>query len=554
MGGDVYHANDPHEPMASGEVGASTGWGIGALLLVLAGWVGFLWFTGIRLEDALVTYRYAENLALGEGLVFNPGEKVLGLASPVLTLLLGLGGLVLGIEHIPLISSVLGITAGAIGALAVFALLCATGVGPRWSALTIIVLGLHPLMLWTTTGGMESPLVLCFMATSLLAVVRERWTSALVLAALLTLTRLDGGIWGLLIALTAVARAGKRSIGPILVYAAFVGAWVIFATLYYDSPVPHGLIARRTLEIAYSSHRGWLLELHGYAHWFVSNLWLPHTYGFARHQVWGWLVCMVLGVLGIARRSPKLQTMIVPAAFIPAIFVVFYLGHAPTFPWYAAPITWCAVLLGMTGLWELWVLFDLYFQRFALPRWVMTAGSLVIVGVIAASLVNRGMVTYRQQRDQQKCEEQLRQVVGQWLGQHAQPGESIATEAIGYQGFYSKRRIVDLAGRISPEVVEIMRCSRSSAEAFHKILSELEPKYLVLRSFEVRENRHFHGGPLFASPAEEAYFLKNYAAVKECVAPMPSAADLGENAELTIYRRREMPVPVGDPPAVPPQT
>ncbi|MGO8788779.1 MAG: hypothetical protein ACLQVL_15550 [Terriglobia bacterium] len=30
------------------------------------------------LDDAFISYRYAENLARGEGLVFNPGERVEG--------------------------------------------------------------------------------------------------------------------------------------------------------------------------------------------------------------------------------------------------------------------------------------------------------------------------------------------------------------------------------------------------------------------------------------------------------------------------------------------
>jgi hypothetical protein len=35
-------------------------------------------FSGVRSDDAFISYRYGQNLATGVGLVFNPGERVLG--------------------------------------------------------------------------------------------------------------------------------------------------------------------------------------------------------------------------------------------------------------------------------------------------------------------------------------------------------------------------------------------------------------------------------------------------------------------------------------------
>ncbi|MBN97985.1 MAG: hypothetical protein CME16_01875, partial [Gemmatimonadetes bacterium] len=39
-------------------------------------------------DDAFITLRYAQNLASGDGLVFNLGERVEGFTSPLWTLLL----------------------------------------------------------------------------------------------------------------------------------------------------------------------------------------------------------------------------------------------------------------------------------------------------------------------------------------------------------------------------------------------------------------------------------------------------------------------------------
>ena len=41
-------------------------------------------------EDAYITFRYAENLASGNGFVFNSGEKVLGTTTPLFAMILAL--------------------------------------------------------------------------------------------------------------------------------------------------------------------------------------------------------------------------------------------------------------------------------------------------------------------------------------------------------------------------------------------------------------------------------------------------------------------------------
>ena len=108
-------------------------------------------------------------------------------------------------------------------------------------------------------------------------------------------------------------------------------------------------------------------------------------------------------------------------------------------------------------------------------------------------------------------------------------------EAIGYQAYYSNRRVIDLAGLVSPAVVRILGECGTNAEAFHRIATELKPDYFVLRGFEVEQNRHFHGGPLFTTERQEADFTRDYSVVKHFVPPYPEI--LGKNTKLTIYRR-----------------
>ena len=67
-------------------------------MLVGLGAAVHLLYYGLRtVDDMFIFLRYAENFARGEGLVFNPGERVEGFSSPLWVLLLTPGAL-LGIN------------------------------------------------------------------------------------------------------------------------------------------------------------------------------------------------------------------------------------------------------------------------------------------------------------------------------------------------------------------------------------------------------------------------------------------------------------------------
>src|SRR5881394_385774 len=61
------------------------------LLLLLATRIAAWIAIGDGAEDAYITYRYAHHLATGNGLVYNPGERVMGFSSPLWTVWNSLG-------------------------------------------------------------------------------------------------------------------------------------------------------------------------------------------------------------------------------------------------------------------------------------------------------------------------------------------------------------------------------------------------------------------------------------------------------------------------------
>lgn len=75
-------------PSPSARTGRATGWFLlGALpFALIAGFAVRL--AGRATDDMYITYRYAQNLAAGRGLVFNPGERIFGVTDPGIALIL----------------------------------------------------------------------------------------------------------------------------------------------------------------------------------------------------------------------------------------------------------------------------------------------------------------------------------------------------------------------------------------------------------------------------------------------------------------------------------
>ena len=63
----------------------------GLVVIALAAIVHALYYLPRTVDDMFIFLRYAESIAAGDGVVYNPGERVEGLSSPIWTLLLALG-------------------------------------------------------------------------------------------------------------------------------------------------------------------------------------------------------------------------------------------------------------------------------------------------------------------------------------------------------------------------------------------------------------------------------------------------------------------------------
>lgn len=201
-------------------------------------------------DDAYISYRYAQNLACGHGLVFNPGERVEGYSNLLYVLLLAPFSRVGGPDTLYPISVALNLLCAA-GAWALFARLAARRLSPARAGAASLLFGLCPMIWLWTASGMETPLFLLLQVALWLAVegavrgTRERLAVLAAVVALSVLVRADGFIVPSL-AVIYLAVAGRkreaRVAGATLV--ATLAVLVGWRLCYYGPPLPNTYYAK----------------------------------------------------------------------------------------------------------------------------------------------------------------------------------------------------------------------------------------------------------------------------------------------------------------------
>ncbi len=256
------------------------------LLYVLAAVAG--WVVRFVQDDAFITYRYARNLARGEGLVFNPGERVEGYTNFLWTVL----------HYVPerfgwsspVFSQLVGIAL--LVATVAVTLRLARRVFGRESFAFLVALTLLANMTFLTyaTGGLETMLQ-ALLVTSVAALLfpvpdvgranlTARRVGAGLCAGLALLTRLDSAVlvttW-ILVALIAAWRADPDRAGRSLTLvrsaatiglpaAAVVVPWFVWKLGYYGELLPNTFYAKS----AANPLIPWLYGLFYLAVFFVS--------------------------------------------------------------------------------------------------------------------------------------------------------------------------------------------------------------------------------------------------------------------------------------------
>lgn len=447
-------------------------------------------------EDAYITFRYARFFAEGHGLVFNPGQRVMGFTSPLWTLWMSVGFLF----HLsPIVwSRVSSIAADAVTLVTVAAML--RGSVSRASAWCFgVFFAGWPYFSAMTSSGMENGVMFMLMAVSAATLSRRHPVGPVALAAL-AFSRPEGFVVACLLAVSARRRDA-------LIAAAILVAGLIPLGLYYGSVIPQSVFAK--------SH------LYGTPGPLAGKTW------------WGWLIPRPFEKIGKVVEYGHLVVLSIlftPAlvAGVPRLWAVR--GSAVAQLALAGLTVWFAyALLGVAYFyWYLMVpLAALAVVAAAgLPSLVRGAPIYVSVSALILGVYLDAMSVYFSRTD---IEFMGFGGAADYLNAHSRTGQKVLLEPIGIVGYHCPLVVVDEIGLVSPQIAE----RRLQGPGWYSdVVTSEKPDWLVVRAGTLASGAAWAGaGAPFRSVEERVALLETYAAVDTIE---PTRADQA----LVILRRR----------------
>jgi len=407
-------------------------------------------------DDAFITYRYARNLIEGKGLVYNPGERVLGTTTPLYTFLMA-GAMACGVKpwHASLILDCFFVTA-------ILWIILQWGelVGDRiWCWGVVILMFLDPLSI-LPVAGMETGLFILLVYGSFLLSAKNRHFFSVILSLSALFTRPEGGLALILVLAPALWDFQNKKMRPewkkiLLITIIPLSCAALLMKVYYGTLIIQSIKAKH----AQTNFREiWK----PFFDWFFQRQFFPHT----RFDIKG--ILEWIGFVLIFIRYPRLRLFLY--WFI--LYLLFMkLGRAPHFVHYYTPLypiqmmALCMTLLTfvrfiVTFLYK--KIITLTHRSFKTAHCLFDFNSPLFIPLflilfhclspfyIYASLRLLYWI-YFDDRPSVDCKRY--EYAGQWIKDHSQPADEVMTPEIGYIGYFSERRIFDIMGLVSPQAV-----------------------------------------------------------------------------------------------------
>jgi hypothetical protein len=462
-------------------------------------------------DDAYITFRYARNLAEGNGLVFNLGQLVLGTSTPLYAVLLAPAARIFGSGAIPHIAFWVNTAADALLILVLYRVCARLQLSAVLAMAATCIQALAPLAIRYSIGGMETSLVTAVTLAAFAGFLADRTILSANLAGLAIFLRPDMAlVSAILLVASYVNRKRLPWRGLLITF-----AWVVLlgSTLwfFYGSPVPHSVLAKSSpiyLASPFTNARQFLFHFAGlivgapFGFAAKGNLLEPDSLVllpvvlafFPQSILWG------LGVFRAAAASRySIWVFLYPAAYA-GIYGLLGLRGSLIAEWYLIPLIPFYVLPILLGLQSI-------LQKLA-PR---TSGAweigalILLVGTQVLGL-NLGRLDDRnfavplaawQER------ELLYKEAAEFLVPRLNEGDVVAASEIGALGYFCECTILDTVGLVSPEALQYYPLPSERYLTNNAIppalIQDAEPEYVVSLESQMRNS-------LLADP----WFLQHY--------------------------------------------
>jgi hypothetical protein len=412
---------------------------------------------GLPLDDGWIHLQLARNLATGGGFAINPGDPVPASTAPLWSVALA-GLLVVGVPGLAA-AKTLGLACWMGTGLVTRRLAGAVGLGPRWAWAAGLTALLLSRLVWGALSGMEVPLATLTVAAGAWAIAVDRPALGAAALALATLARPEAGLlvglhvlgagrWREALRRAAVAAA---IVAPAAVFNLVAGGRLVPATA--AAKVEGGLLGRteglaNAWEVAGSQTTAflgeWVAVLYEDPSRCRPSCWSGSSRGRAGRLRWLTLA-LVLPPVAVALVAPYRgagQTGRYSAHLLPLAVVVALIGLSRLFPW----------LVTRPGR--------------------LAAASLLLAGLVLRLPGEANAYAWGVQNINA-----MQVALGRWVAARTPPDTLIALNDLGALSYFGQRRVIDLMGLATPEILPYRR---QGPDGVLRYLRQRCPEYLVI--------------------------------------------------------------------------
>jgi hypothetical protein len=278
-------------------------------------------------------------------------------------------------------------------------------------------------------------------------------------------------LWGAYLVLELRRGAERRLVWlGLLPPALILGAWLAFAGLYFHALWPGTLAAKSAGDLTVADH--------------LENLWREIKIVGATDGV----LILTLALSALAAVRSGIRRRLGGAGFLPWSWVVglptlYALGSVPALSRYLVPTLPLLAWLAWPAAERWWIGASAATADAPAVRRAARFGLIVCALAVAQNLVVYRVAVWPQVHSFSAGLENSLVRWGRWFSQYAAPAAEIATPDIGAIGYYSERRVLDLAGLVSPRMIPLLeRAPQEDIIAQLGFASFARPDYVVDRA------------------------------------------------------------------------
>jgi hypothetical protein len=466
------------------------------LLIALAALARLLmaWFVTdfVLVDDAYITLRYARNAAEQGSLVYNAGEAVFGVTSPLWGFVTSGMMMVFGAGLVAPAVIVLGIALWSLAAYRLSQLAPA-----RARGLMVATFLFAPVFIDNQMLGMETPLFVFLAVYAMGAALDGALIRAAFWTGLLTVARPEGVLFAPALLFAAATSQGdlKSAIRSLIkpLPAALVLApgvlWIAFATARYGTFLPQSMVAKSGWNSEHYDSLGTALHLWLSLARLTFVPFVDYLPALLAHAV---TAAIAASVLWIAYRNVRQGTPFSRAWLIVyAVYMTFYLAGkgATEASWYAVPSSVALLLSAGPALPE-------SFPR--IRAWFVPACATSMM-LLSTGLVHRRAPLLHSYVDGYgACAAALESL-------DRPHSERVLIGEIGVFGFETRHRVIDVGALVSPEVLPIKNAGRS----LMSMAKETGAAWLVISDIAIQKNFYPSVGKVWVTDAEKRWLFES---------------------------------------------